>query len=406
MSKQEKIGLGIFFFAICMLIVAEYNRKEPTNWNHSFLFDDKIPYGLYILEKEKSQLFPENVFIKKTVYEAQNKFKQKDTPSNYVTIGINSSLDKESLKVLLQYASDGNSLFIASQELPKFLADTLNLRSKIWTDLQSWLPIENPSTQGEQIETSLWDKSLRGTAYKFHKKMHPRYITHYPKNKTTILGKTKEGKINFIRVQFKKGAFYFHLIPHAFTNYYLLNQNLSYATNALSYLPKQKTYWSGSFIKDFAQPQGGLSYILSQEALRWSYYLMLGACLLYLFVGGKRKQRLIPVVVPPKNDQLNFIKTLGRLYFQQGNHGDIAHKKATYFLEYVRHHYRLPTTELNVGFQQKLAEKSGKDITLIQEICTQVAFINQQKNLSAQQLMDFNKSLNTFYEREALSVEH
>lgn len=395
MTKQEKIGIGIFVAALLLLVWTEYTRETPTNWENSFEFNQKIPFGLYILKEEQKHLFPENETLEKSFYEIQHQVQKSKQKANYININTLSKLDKESQKSLLSFVKRGNSAFIASATLPSFLADTLGLSSSIAMKDNFFERLKQPNIPHQQIYTYLSDKSLHPPKYAFHRSFFHNKIIKFPKNKTTILGKTQNGSINFIRVQFGKGAFYFHLIPHAFTNYYLLNQNRRFATLSLSYLPHQKSYWQGK--KEQTAYEGALAYVLAQPALRWGYYLMLGVVFLYLFVGGKRRQRPIPIVLPPKNDQLDFAKTLGRLYFQQGDHLDIAQKKATYFLEFVRTHYRLSTDNLDENFQKNLIQRSGADDKLVHDICAQINSFRNVPQIQAKTLVEFSKNLNAFY---------
>ena len=64
----------------------------------------------------------------------------------------------------------------------------------------------------------------------------------------------------------------------------------------------------------------------------------------------RRKQRYIPVVAKPKNDSLDFVKTIGRLYYDKGDHKNLSRKMGAFFLEHVRSRYKLPTGTLNEEF--------------------------------------------------------
>ena len=88
-----------------------------------------------------------------------------------------------------------------------------------------------------------------------------------------------------------------------------------------------------------ADQQSIFRYIFTQPALTWAYYLVLIGLLFYALFAGKRTQRVIPVVEPPRNTSLEFAQTVGRLYFQQGDHDNLARKKIQYFLAGLRERY-------------------------------------------------------------------
>lgn len=61
----------------------------------------------------------------------------------------------------------------------------------------------------------------------------------------------------------------------------------------------------------------------------------------------------------PKNTTLEFVKTVGNLFYRTQNHKNIAHKKITYFLNYLRTHYRLDTSHFNEEFRGALGLALG-----------------------------------------------
>src|SRR5690606_36227948 len=80
-----------------------------------------------------------------------------------------------------------------------------------------------------------------------------------------------------------------------------------------------------------------------------------------LLLETKRKQRIIPIIKPLQNTSLNFIKTIGNLYFQKKNNNDIGQKMTNHFTEYIRSNYHIPATELSEDVIIRLSEKSGYD---------------------------------------------
>ena len=77
--------------------------------------------------------------------------------------------------------------------------------------------------------------------------------------------------------------------------------------------------------------------------MKWAALLTaIFALLLYVVLEMRRKQRTIPVMTKPKNDSLEFVKTIGRLYHDKGDHKNLCRKMSAYFLEHVRNRYKLP----------------------------------------------------------------
>lgn len=83
---------------------------------------------------------------------------------------------------------------------------------------------------------------------------------------------------------------------------------------------------------------------------------------------GKRKQRIIPIIAPLRNDSVSFVETVGRLYYNKGNHTNLAEKMVQQFLEWVRTNYFLNTNQLNDAFIHQLTIKSGQADATVREL--------------------------------------
>ena len=160
-----------------------------------------------------------------------------------------------------------------------------------------------------------------------------------------------------------------HTQPAAFTNFHLLKENHhEYAQKIISYIPKNDLFWLTKNQNGDIVSQSPMRYILSQPALRWAWWLFLIGTLVFMIFNAKRKQRIVPILPPLPNTTVDFVKTIGNLYFQEGNHDLIIDKKIVYFLEKIRTDYLLDTNKLDEDFIKKLHQKSGKNSLDIQKL--------------------------------------
>jgi hypothetical protein len=185
---------------------------------------------------------------------------------------------------------------------------------------------------------------------------------------------------------------------------------MGYYEDVLSVIsPETKTivwdeyYLTKRYYNDRRSPDdrrgGWLSAMFSYPALKWALLTALFTLLLYVLLEMRRKQRYIPVVAKPRNDSLDFVKTIGRLYYDKADHKNLCRKMAAYFLEHVRNRYKLPTAELNEEFIKNLQYKSGLNEAEIRSI---VLFIKEMESapvISDHQLMYFHKQLEFFYSK-------
>jgi hypothetical protein len=79
-----------------------------------------------------------------------------------------------------------------------------------------------------------------------------------------------------------------------------------------------------------------------------------------MIFSAKRKQRIIPIIKQHKNNSLEFIKLIGRLYFLKKNHTDVCIKKFHYLKDYLSRTYQINfNTEETQNLYQKISIKTG-----------------------------------------------
>lgn len=388
MPKSIKIYIFILVLILIGIVTVDANKPKPVDWFPSYSVKDKIPFGLYILNNEIETFF-KNTKVNRfgeTIYEFLDpKYSYQDT--TYTTNGTilyideNSTIDDESAQELLYFVSHGNTAFISSTNFPIKLRDSLhfdNAYSNIFSD---------------SLHFSL---TTNKEEYSYLKGTQNVYFTEFDSINTDILGYQKNSKkdsvANFIRVPHVNGYFYLHSQPAAFTNYYLLkNNNYKYAEQVLSHIDDSQVFWYLEGSRD--QIKSKMSYIFSQPALNWAWKIALISLIVFMIFNAKRKQRVIPIVEPLKNTTIDFTKTIGNLYFQEGNHQDIINKKIKFFLEKIRNEYFVDTFDLNESFVNRLHQKTGKNKAEIENIVQLIKKYRNQMESSDKDLIAFNKAL-------------
>jgi hypothetical protein len=186
-------------------------------------------------------------------------------------------------------------------------------------------------------------------------------------------------------------------------------KDIRYFEQVLSVIPKEvnKISWNEYYLSkpgnsrntNNQQKQPSFLRVLMQEpAFAWALWVAVFTILLYALMEMRRKQRFIPAYAKPQNDSLDFIKTIGRLYYDRKDHHNLARKMSVYFLEHVRASYKLATHTLDDKFVQSLHYKSGYSLEKIASI---VQFINHLENTSTvteAQLASYHKQLENFYQ--------
>lgn len=375
-------------------VLVEYYRPKSVNWAPTFSNLDKIPFGTKASFELLKTTFPQQQIrsVRLPIYNHLNETKR-PIKSSYLFVNQSFELDKIDLAHLLEYVYDGNQVFIAAEEFNKAMEDTLGFRVKFGykTAFKKSVTVNFVNPQLRRPQHYQFEKGRTNQFFSLKDTVDV--------SKVRALGKNSRDSVNFLSIQFGKGTFYLHCIPQAFTNFYVLKpETADYAFKAFSYLPVATVYW------DEYQKQGRIGegsmfrFIYSQPPLEWAFYIAIVGILLFVFFEGKRRQRLIPIVAPPRNTSLEFVETVGNLYYQQRDHSNIAHKKVAYFLAQIRQQFYLQTNTLDNEFKEALAQKSGIDIQKINDLFVLVEQTLNLGYLSEHQLIQLNNQLEEFYQ--------
>ena len=392
LDKRSKTVLMIFAAGLLIILMSEVFRPRPLNWRPSYTSVEKIPFGGFIIYEELPGLMDDTPVerISRDPFE----FLLDSTYVNnsaYFFLNDNIFLDENQVNLLLKYASEGNTVFISAYTAGYILADTLNH----YTNTNYELLEED--LHGQFLNPNLQLDSLP----KFRRGVYKTVFRDIDTLQTTALGyfQTEEDpkeELNYVSVNVGEGKFLIHTVPEAFSNYYLMRDSGDYAARVLSYLEADQIYWD-SYLKSGRKViTSNLRFILSEQPLKWAFYLaLLGIVLLMLFK-SKREQRVIKEIKPLENTSIEFTRTIGDLYFQHKDYTNIITKKITYFMEVVRSHYYLSTEQLDEEFAEKLSLKSCNNLQKTQKL---IRFINHLKGKSVHteaDLISLNKITQDF----------
>ncbi|WP_066629832.1 DUF4350 domain-containing protein [Labilibacter marinus] len=394
MAKQMKNKVLVYgvvaVFALYVVILTL--TPTPINWSYSFSKNDKIPFGNSILFEELGQLFPAEQI--KTSHSAIYNFLEDSVDEKQSIIYINDRFNADELDVgkLLDIVEGGSSVFVAAIHFSEVFKDTLGFKVDESMDF-------NFMGQDSTVLKLVNQKLKTPWGYKYTKGFHKVSFESYDTLRTSVLGINEQAKTNFVRINYGSGNFYINTNPLAFTNYNLLkDNNYEYVFKSLSYLPYSSVIWDEHY-KQKALSASPFRYILSQKALRYAWYLLLFGILTYMVFGAKRRQRIIPIVTAPQNTTLTFIETIGRLYFRKQNHLDIAKKKYTYFLEFLRSKYFIQTSEISTELYNEIAEKCDVPHRTVKQLFEIAQKLELVKSISEEDLDQFNKKIEFFYDK-------
>ena len=396
MSRTLKIYVGLLILLFVGIIAIEFSTPAPVNWQKTYNETHKIPYGTFIFHEELTNLFPESKVeeVKVTPYEFFDDYYTWEdstylTTGTYVVIDEYPNLDNTSAQELLDFASHGNDIFISGNYFPDRLLDSLGFDT------------QNEYTFKGKAEFTFTNPVFESDSISVEKGLNNIYFSKIDTLNTTVLGYQKfddETYTNFIEVPWGSGSFYLHVQPVAFTNYHLLKKdNRKYASSVMSYIGDDTIFFDSRNKSRKKLNNSPMRFILSQPALRWAWYIVLLATILFLIFNAKRRQRIVEVKVPLKNTTVDFTKTIGNLYYETKDHDNLIEKKITYFLEYIRRVYYLDTQILDDKFVKNLSLKSGKDNDDVKKLINQIVYLKAKTRCNEGDLLRLSKAIEDFY---------
>ncbi len=125
--------------------------------------------------------------------------------------------------------------------------------------------------------------------------------------------------------------------PQVFTNYNVLEKNganllmriMSQAGN--SRVIRYDYTVSEDYLIEQNRSQSPLRVFLDNKSLRWAVYLALFTILLSLIFTARRRQRVIPVIEPPKNQTLTMVKHIGLMHYRHHDNASMLRDQYDHF---------------------------------------------------------------------------
>lgn len=408
---------SLLYISCCLLVLAGFtscDQSKRLNERVTLWRNDKIPYGTWYARESLPRIFPEaSIANNKTSPDPYQKSNLRDLLGRYddnlrktcyVIIADKVIPDDKEIEGLFGLVAKGAQIFISTTSIDEDLLDTLQLKASLYSGFYN---------EQDSLTVRVNDPvSLQESSYSYPGKAYDNYFSYVDSSITTVLGKDQAGRANFVKISYESGgAFYIHLAPMALTNFFLLHKNnKTYYDQVLSWVPRnmEVVRWDDYFRnsirgegKDGSDTNGAfdtLSWLKKQPAFAWGGGLLLLLLLLIYLFETKRKQRIIPVIQPLRNASLDFVKTIGRMYFQRKDNKDLAHKMTVHFLTHVRNRYNIRTSAMDDDFVKRLTYKSGYDQQAVQALVYDLQYAQDAPQVSDHALLELNHKLETFYQ--------
>ena len=394
MNKRIIVGIVLIFAVLVGIAIIDAGAKRPIDWTKTYNFRDKIPYGLFVFREELPNILGKDKAYEdfgESMYEVVSAL---DSAQNYnnTVFEIDSYLDYDDTdtKYILQFVEGGGEVFFSAESFSDTFVDTLGIAVEK-LDYSIFIPTD------KRIKYSL----VGDTSKILMDKMDGFYIFSKLNPETcTVLGYLHaRGRAipNFVQVKHGKGMIYLHAMPEIFGNYHILKKDgYEYVSRAISVIDKKNMLLADHYFR-WEQPKTPLRVILSQPGLSQAWYVLLASLVLLLIFKTKREQRAVKIMHPEPNLSKEFAKTIGSLYYEKGNPGNIIHKKIEYFLYSIRTQFHLETIDLkDEKFIKQLSLKSTVDYKETKDLIFLLSAMKEKNDLTIADVKMINERIENF----------
>ncbi|MFT6337407.1 MAG: hypothetical protein ACJATI_004170, partial [Halioglobus sp.] len=203
--------------------------------------------------------------------------------------------------------------------------------------------------------------------------------------------------ILMVKIPFKKGSLYFHVLPQLFYNYSFRQPQMFYYTeNILSHFDPEYIVFLNTLTSTARPPiEHPLQFIMSCSPLKTAYYLFVIGLFLYAVFGGKRKQKSIPITDKNENTSLEYIETVSQLFCQQDQHQKlVAHMKSIFYHKMEQKYF---IKKDNPEYLEILTKKSKIPKSDLQYILDRFRNLDENYTFGGDQLVSLNMRLEQVY---------
>jgi hypothetical protein len=378
-----------------LLATVYLSKTKQHDWSITYSHLSKEPYGTFAFNELIPEYFRNSKITNsyKTLYELKDSIQPGE---NILVISSQFAPDDEDANVLLNLVEAGANAFISANYFYGKFADTLGLATGDSFFQGDHAFNRNDSAQlhfvSPVMDSLRTFQYKRGNMYTFFRKIDSA--------NALVIAKNDFNEPITVRIKKGKGSVILNCTPMVFTNINLLStDNYEFVSTSLSYLPENSIYRSEFYHIGRMESATPLRFILNNEPLRWAYFITIFSILIFMVFEAKRKQRIIPIQKPLSNTTLEFVSTIGNLYYQHGDHKNIAEKKIQFFFDFIHANYFMTTDHRDEAFCAALARKSGVQEKEIKSLIGLIHAILSRPIIQQSELISLNKLLETFYKK-------
>ena len=346
MANRTKFIIGTLIL-LGIVFAIEYRTSRKFVWIPTYSHTDAQPFGCMLFDSVMQASMPHGYTVtKKTEWQLRREGIFEEPKS--ILVVTEDVLDNLQVKLLLGMAKQGHSVLVATNKL-YYLADTLSIDYHYNSSAFNISRIAGKNIEKEQL-TWMEDAAAYGNnplSVPVFSQLIPYTLEDNDSVVCDVLmglerwdDDKEEQEYSPVAMSFKcgKGEFILVSAPLLFTNYMTISgQGSLMQARLMDCLKRHPVIRMECYGSATAMTESSQFYVfLKQPPLRWALYLTVLALLLFCIFTARRRQRVIPVIQKPQNRNLEFVKLIGSLYWQQHDNAGLLAKKLAYATEQIR----------------------------------------------------------------------
>jgi len=387
MTKYQWRYLVFLGVILAIYFLFLYLMPPKFNWTVTLYKNDKNPFGAVVLRDVLNKSWFDTLTTSnRTIYELQ----EMQEPNLFILSESFSTTPSE-IEILLNEVRNGRTLFLSTNILDSLFKDSLNVAmnefsfqfvmSQLWGKDSTALHFVHPAFD---TTVNYWLPSL----------LLSQYFRQFDADQWSVIAVNSAGKPVMLKKNLGKGLLLLSSTPLMFSNFSILKSpNDAFASGALSLMAPGALHWTEFYQLGRMEAQTPLRYILSEQSLAWAFYITFITIFLMMIFDAKRQQRIIPVIEPLKNDTVDFVKTIARLYYNKKDHKGLAMKEMLHFTDYLKFQLLIDVNEGVTENIPKIAAKTGASEKEVRKLFDTMVVINDALFITARELRQFTSMI-------------
>ncbi len=338
--KISRIFVIVMLIAFVVLLMVEMKLPDRFVWEPTFRHTDHNPFGSMLVDSLLSSSVKQGYdVIEGDIYDVFNDRSSQNKSIILAGMPINE-------KVLEMVKRGQNVLWLGEDGMTEQMEKTFNIQL-ISPIISRYADLSTLTTADTLFLAWPNDNNYKKRIYKLPDLMqyHISMLILDGSDAIPLLESRRSDTYNGIyavKVRYGKGQLIIVSLPELFTNYYLLEPGgaelLMRLVSQLGDAPIVRCDNSApqQFLDEEVESQSPLRFLMKHKSLRWALYLTLLAVALSLFFTARRRQRIIPEVKAPENQNVNMVKHLGLMYYRYHDNASLVREKYAILVKELR----------------------------------------------------------------------